>query len=258
MAEEKTIKLEIFRYNPETDDEPYFDTFDVPFKEDWVVLDAINWIKDHVDGTISHRWSCRMGVCGSCGMMVNGDPKLTCAAFLKDYMPGPIRVEPLANFPVERDLIIDFDPFMEKLTKVKPYIIRKNDDVNDPTGGEYLQSPADLALFKQYSMCINCMLCYAACPVLGHEPSFMGPAAIALGHRYNLDSRDEGTYERLDIMTEHDAVWGCTFVGECSVVCPKHVDPAGAIQGAKLSAALHSMKLDIVNEMFVFPKGAGK
>ncbi len=99
-----TIRFEIARYRPEKNDRPYLESFEVPFHADWVVLDALNYLKDEVDGTLSYRWSCRMGVCGSCGMMVNGVPSLTCSAFLRDYLPGPIRIEPLANFPVERDL----------------------------------------------------------------------------------------------------------------------------------------------------------
>ena len=109
---ERTITLEVFRYRPETEKEPVFQSYAVPFRDDWVVLDALNYLKDEVDGSISYRWSCRMGVCGSCGMMVNGTPKLTCAAFLKDYYPGPVRVEPLANFPVERDLIVNITDFV--------------------------------------------------------------------------------------------------------------------------------------------------
>ena len=97
MAE--TMKLEIFRYHPEKDNEPTFQTYEVPFLKDWVILDAINYIKDEIDGTLSYRWSCQMGVCGSCGMMINGVPKLSCAAFLKDYYPDKIRVEPLTGFP---------------------------------------------------------------------------------------------------------------------------------------------------------------
>ncbi|MCY3943282.1 MAG: succinate dehydrogenase/fumarate reductase iron-sulfur subunit [Gemmatimonadetes bacterium] len=246
---ERTITLELFRYHPETDSEPRFQSYEVPYNEDWVVLDAINWIKDHVDGTVTHRWSCRMGVCGSCGMMVNGEPVLTCAAFLKSYFPFAVRVEPLVNFPVERDLVVSMDGFMEKLEAVKPYMIR--DDVNDTSGGEFRQSPAELAKYKQFSMCINCMLCYAACPVVGHEEEFLGPAALALGHRYNKDSRDQGFAERMDVMLSDEAMWGCTFVGECSVVCPKHVDPAGAIQQAKAMGAQEYFK------RFVMPKGAG-
>src|SRR5574341_2428863 len=162
---EKTMKLEIFRYRPDQEDQPHFQTYEVPFQEEWVVLDAINYIKDQVDGTLSYRWSCRMGVCGSCGMMVNGVPKLTCATFLKDYYPDKIRVEPLTGFPVERDLVIVMDDFMNKLKAIKPWIIRREGDEKPIEEGEYLQTPAELAEYKQYSMCIRSMLCYAACPV---------------------------------------------------------------------------------------------
>ncbi len=230
----ETISLEVFRYHPEKDSEPGFQTYTVPFHEDWVVLDALNHIKDHIDGTLSYRWSCRMGVCGSCGMMVNGEPKLTCAAFLRHYYPKPIRVEPLANFPVIRDLVINLDDFMHKLKELKTWLIPK---VDKPVSeGEYLQTPEELAHYKQFSMCINCMLCYAACPVYGLEPQFLGPAAIALAQRYNLDSRDGAKDERNDVIAGSEGIWECTFVGECTKVCPKHVDPAGAIQQAKLQA----------------------
>jgi fumarate reductase iron-sulfur subunit len=237
--DETTIKLEIFRYHPDKDSEPSFQNYEVPYREDWVVLDAINWIKDNKDGSLTYRWSCRMGVCGSCGMMVNGTPKLSCAAFLKHYYPNPIRVEPLNNFPVERDLVIVLDSFMKKLDSVKPYLIRRAGQEKPVSEGEYRQSPAELAKYKQFSMCINCMLCYAACPVMGLEPEFLGPAAIALGMRYNLDSRDQARSERMDVIASHEAIWNCTFVGECSVVCPKNVDPAGAIQQAKLASMLN-------------------
>src|SRR5213596_2289546 len=112
------ITLEVTRYNPAHDEKPRPDTYEVPLRKEWVVLDALNYIKDHLDGSLSFRWSCRMGVCGSCGMMVNGVPKLTCAAFLKDYYPQPIRVEPLTNFPVIRDLIINLEDFLHKLKEL--------------------------------------------------------------------------------------------------------------------------------------------
>ena len=192
---EKTIEIEIFRYHPETDSEPTFQTYQAPYHEDWVVLDAINHLKNEVDGTLSYRWSCRMGVCGSCGMMVNGIPKLTCAAFLKEYYPNPIRVEPLQGFDVERDLVVEMKSFVDKIKSVKPWIVRREEEVRSLEDGEYRQTPAQLARFKQYSMCINCMLCYSACPVFALEPEFVGPAAIALGQRYNFDSRDQGRAE---------------------------------------------------------------
>ena len=213
------ITLQVARYRPEQQSDITFDEYEVPCPKEWVVLDGLNHIKDRLYGTLSYRWSCRMGICGSCGMNVNGEPKLTCATFLADYAPGPIRVEPLPNFPLIRDLIVDIGDFMQKLVRV-------------------------------FSMCINCMLCYAACPIYGLDPKFLGPAAIALAQRYNLDNRDEGASDRMEVLSEHEGIWGCTFVGECTKVCPKNVDPAGAIQRYKLTAALESMKA------FFMPRGA--
>ena len=242
------IKLQVARYRPEQESEATFDQYDVPCQKEWVVLDGLNHVKDRIDGTLAYRWSCRMGVCGSCGMMVNGEPKLTCATFLADYAPGPVRIEPLRNFPIVRDLIVDISDFMRKLATVKPWIVREEE--KPLSAGEYRQTPEQLDDYKQYSMCINCMLCYSACPVYGLDPHFIGPAAIALAQRYNLDSRDEGAAERVAVLSEHDGIWGCTFVGECTRVCPKNVDPAGAIQRYKLTAAVETMKA------FFMPKGA--
>ena len=227
-----TIKITVTRYNPETSSEHFTQSYTIPYKEDMVVLDALNYIKNHVDGTLTHRWSCRMGVCGSCGMMVNGDAKLTCATFLRDYYPGEVQVDPLAHFPVIRDLVIDMSDFMDKLLEIKPWIIRSEEKPLEE--GEYLQSPDELNLYKQFSMCINCMICYSACPVYGHDQSFLGPAAIALAHRYNMDSRDEGQDQRAEIIGSHEGIWECTFVGECTRVCPENVDPAAAIQRSKV------------------------
>src|SRR5216683_5145518 len=142
-----TVTLAVARYRPEEESEPTVETYEVPFRKDWVVLDALNHIKDKLDGTLSFRWSCRMGVCGSCGMTVNGRPKLTCAAFLSDHLPGPIRVEPLRYFPVMRDLVVDITDFLRKLTKVKPWIIR--DQAWPLEEGEYRQTPEQLDVYKQ-------------------------------------------------------------------------------------------------------------
>ena len=241
-----TITLDIARYRPGQEAEPTLQSYDVPLRDDWVVLDGLNYVKDELDGTLSYRWSCRMGICGSCGMTVNGEPKLTCATFLTEYAPGPIRVEPLGNFPVLRDLVVDIDDFLDKLSRVKPWIVRDEAPVSE---GEYLQTPEELEEFRQYSMCINCMLCYSACPVYGIDEEFVGPAAIALAQRYNLDSRDEGAADRLDVLIHPDGLWGCTFVGDCTRVCPKHVDPAGAIQRYKLTVAMDTLK------SYLLPRG---
>lgn len=234
MTAAPMISLTVARYQPERDTVPGRQSYTIPYREDMVVLDALNYIKNYLDGSLAFRWSCRMGICGSCGMTVNGTPTLTCAAFLRDFYPGEVFVEPLASFPVIRDLVIDMTDFLHKLRSVQPWIVRTRE--RSLQEGEYRQTPEQLEAYHQYSACINCMLCYAACPVYAMEPEFLGPAAIALGRRYNLDSRDQGGIERLRALANSRGIWDCTYVGECSVVCPKSVDPAKAIQQTKLDA----------------------
>lgn len=237
---QQTITLEVQRYSPDQDAEPRLQKFEVPYRNDWVVLDALNYIKDQLDGTLTYRWSCRMGVCGSCGMMVNGEPKLTCATFLSSYAPGAVRVESLRYFAVVRDLVTEITDFMAKLKKAKLWLLRQEE--KPLSEGEFLQTPGQMDDYKQFSMCINCTLCYSACPVYGLDPEFIGPAVLALAQRYNMDSRDQGAQERLAILQHPEGIWGCTFVGECTRVCPKHVDPAGAIQQYKITALMEWAK----------------
>jgi fumarate reductase iron-sulfur subunit len=227
-AQKKTFV--VTRFDPDRDREPRTQRYEIPVRPDWKVLDALNYIKDEVDPTLSHRWSCRMAVCGSCGMMVNGEPRLTCKDALDQY-GEVVEVAPLSNFPVVRDLVSDIEGFMERFKRVKPWIVRAKERAVEE--GTFRQTPQELEDFRQFSMCINCMLCYAACPVVGNDPHFLGPAAIALGHRYNLDTRDEGAAERNQVFLEHGGVFSCSYANECSEVCPKHVDPAAAVQQAK-------------------------
>lgn len=234
------ITLQVARYRPEQEREPTTQSYQLPLREEWTVLDGLNHIKDRIDGTLSYRWSCRMGICGSCGMMVNGEPKLGCATFLAEYAPGPVHIEPLSNFPIIRDLVVDIDDVMRKLAEVTPWIVREDDQPHQE--GEYLQTPTELDEYQRYSMCINCMLCYSACPSYALDPVFIGPAAIAVAQRYNLDSRDQGSRERMDVLSAPDGVWACTSVGACTSACPKGVDPAGAIQRYKLTSATEALK----------------
>src|SRR5947199_3160896 len=136
---EPTITLNVTRYRPGQDRAPTKQAYTVPYKQDWVVLDALNYIKDQVDGSVTYRWSCRMGVCGSCGMMVNYQPRLTCSTFLREFYPKPIVVQPLENFPVIRDLVVDVTDFMDKLKEVMPWIVRDSDEPEQR--GEYFQTP---------------------------------------------------------------------------------------------------------------------
>ena len=231
----KTIEIEVLRYRPEQEDTPVWQRYTVPFSDDMSVLQGLQQIKDEQDGTLGFRWSCRMAICGSCGMMVQGKPRLACQTFLRDLLPGPVRVEALAHFPIERDLIVSVEGFVKKLEGIKPYIIPKTS--RTLAEGEYLQTPHQLEAFEQYSSCINCMLCYSACPQFGLDPDFTGPGVLALLHRYNADSRDGGQAERAQVMNAEEGVWSCTAVGYCSEVCPKGVDPANAVNQNKVNSA---------------------
>ena len=250
MAETtRSIEIEVLRYRPEQEDAPVWQRYTVPFTDDMSVLQGLQQIKDDQDGSLSFRWSCRMAICGSCGMMVDGKPKLSCQTFLRDLLPGPVRIEALAHFPIERDLIVSVDKFVDKLEAIKPYLIPK--EPRTLAQGEYLQTPAQLQQYEQFSSCINCMLCYAACPQYGLDDKFVGPGVLALLHRYNADSRDGGREQRMEVVNANEGVWSCTAVGYCSVVCPKHVDPAHAVNQNKVNSAKDYFL------RIVAPKGGG-
>lgn len=246
----KVITIEVLRYRPEQDTAPVAQEYIVPFTDDMSVLQGLQYIKDELDGTLSFRWSCRMAICGSCGMMIDSVPKLACQTFLRDFYPNTVRVEALAHFPIERDLVIVMDDFMEKLDSIKPYIIPEKPRALSE--GEYLQTPAERHLYEQFSSCINCLLCYAACPQYGLNSNFIGPGAMALLHRYNLDNRDSGKEQRMPLVHAEEGVFNCTAVGYCSEVCPKKVDPANAVNINKTESASDYFL------RFVTPKGACK
>ena len=236
QPEARSIAIEVLRYQPDAAAAPYLQRFDVPFTPDMSVLQGLQYIKDRLDGSLTFRWSCRMAICGSCGLMVDGVPCLGCRTFLRDHWPGPVRVEALAHFPIERDLVVDAGDFIEKLPRIMPYLVPK--EAKLLAAGEQLQTPEELARFEDFSHCINCMLCYAACPQYGLDRKFIGPGLTALLHRYNMDSRDGAKRERMELVNSTEGVWSCTAVGYCSEVCPKHVDPANAVNVNKMESAL--------------------
>ena len=190
-----------------------------------------------------------MGICGSCGMLVDGEPKLTCATFLADYAPGPIRVEPLRNFPIIRDLIVDVGDFMRKLVRVKPWIVRQAE--KPLSEGEYLQTPRGDGRVQtvQHVHQLHAVLLRPARSTASTRSSSV-PRPSPSRNATTSTPAMHGAAERMEVLSEHEGIWGCTFVGECTKVCPKHVDPAGAIQRYKLTAAVESMK------SFFMPRGA--
>ena len=232
----RMIKIQCLRFEPSGNAAPRFQSYQVPFDDDMSVLEGLQYIKDHIDGSLTFRWSCRMAICGSCGMMINGVPALACHSFLRDYFPAALRIEPLEHFPIIRDLVIDQSGFLNQLEAVRPYLIPRQDI--PLAAGPHRQTPRQMEHYYSYSQCINCLLCYAACPQYGLDPGFIGPAALALLHRYNADSRDQGWSARRDIVNAEQGVWSCTLVGYCSEVCPKDVDPAHAINQNKVNSTL--------------------
>jgi fumarate reductase iron-sulfur subunit len=245
-----TISMQVMRYRPEQDEAPWWQTFEVPYTDDMSVLQGLQAIKDDLDGSLSFRWSCRMAICGSCGVMVNGKPRLGCKTFLREHAGKGVRIEPLAHFPIERDLVVNIEDFIGKLESITPYIVPRTNRSLDE--GEHLQTPRQLANFEPYSSCINCLLCYAACPQYGLDSSFLGPGALALLHRYNADSRDGARARRMELVNAEEGVWSCTAVGYCSEVCPKGVDPANAVNQNKVASAKEYFL------RFVAPKGGAR
>jgi fumarate reductase iron-sulfur subunit len=232
---EQTLRVTVTRQEP--GEAPRDETFDVPFDDRTSVLDALDWIKDHSEPSLTFRWSCRMGVCGSCGVMVNGRPVLGCETTVAGYRTSGITVGPMAHATVQRDLAVDTDEFLAKLRGVSPWMLPTPDagPADGPATVDVLavhsQTPGQVEAYKGLSQCIDCMLCYAACPVLDDVTGFTGPAAIATARRWDLDSRDDGNATRFSALAENEeGIWPCVQVGACTRACPKGVDPAKAIR----------------------------
>jgi succinate dehydrogenase / fumarate reductase iron-sulfur subunit len=241
---EKVI-FKIKRFDPEKQ-EFYWKEYEITTYRGMTVLDALLKIKEEQDSSLAFRYSCRMGICGSCGMVINGMPRLACqtqvGAIATEGNPV-ITVEPLYNYPPIRDLFTDFTSFFEKHKSVKPYLIRKDPQETETGDAEFAMTPEEYEDIYQFSLCISCGVCYAACPVAASDPLYLGPQALAYAWRYVSDVRDEGYEERLKIVDTEHGCHRCHFAASCSAVCPKVVDPAMGIQ--KLRSALYKKKLGL-------------
>ena len=225
----KTITLKISRFNPEHDEASGFMEFNVQYEKWTTVLEAILDVKKHHDHSVAVRYSCRQATCGSCGMIINGKPRLACFTKISELDSNTITVEPMNNFPVIRDLAVKFEKLFDTHQKIKPYLIRDDTElVSDQK--EFLQTPQEVEQYIQFANCIKCGLCNSACPTMATDSSFVGPQALAQAYRYVADSRDKGKDSRLKIIDDSHGIWRCHFAGSCSQVCPKGVDPAMGIQ----------------------------
>ena len=236
------IKIKLKRWDPERKSYKT-NVYEVPVYRGMTVLDGLIWIKENVDRTVSYRASCRMGLCGSCGMVINGKPMLACETQILHLNSSEITVEPLYNYEPIKDVVADFHAFLNKQKAIKPYLIRKDEGEQINPTREYLQTPEEWNLYIQFAMCITCGLCYSACPTTATDPRYLGPQALMNLYRFFMDSRDEGNHIRLEIADQPDGVWGCHLATGCSEVCPKGVDPALAIQLLRKEILKKSLKL---------------
>ncbi|MFL6377251.1 MAG: succinate dehydrogenase/fumarate reductase iron-sulfur subunit [Nitrososphaeraceae archaeon] len=233
------IILKVFRANVAMHQErPSFDSFEIPLKRWTTVLDALIYAKSYIDSSIGIRYSCRMASCGSCGMKINGIPRLACYTNISELEGDTVVCEPLPNFPHIRDLVTDFSQFFNHHKEMSPYIhnekadieAKANQEIQEHILSEFKQTPEDVEKYLQFSYCIRCGLCYSACPTVATDTKFPGPQALSQAYRYYADTRDNGDKQRMNSIDNRHGIWRCHFAGSCSQVCPKGVDPALGIQ----------------------------
>jgi succinate dehydrogenase / fumarate reductase iron-sulfur subunit len=239
----KEVIYRIRRFDPRTDRAPHWEEYRIPYTPGLTVLDGLWRIKETVSPSLAWRSSCRMGVCGSCGMLINGSPRLACNTQISELGTATVAVAPLPNFAILRDLVPDLMPAISTHQALMPFIVR--DDVGGPQNpaGELWQSAHELEQYLQFSYCIKCGCCMAACPTYATDQEYSGPMPLGQAHRYNSDTRDGGFAVRKELLTGGRGPWRCHFAGECSRVCPKGVDPAKAIQLMKRELVFDYLRL---------------
>lgn len=228
------ITLKIKRFDPEKDKSPYFKEYTVDADPTDRLLDAINEVKWHQDGTLTYRRSCAHGICGSDALLINGKNRLACQVLIK-ALGTKITIEPLIGFKVIKDLVVDMEPFFEKYKSIKPYLIN-DDDIGESE--ERLQSPKDRERYDDTTKCILCGACTGSCPSFWANDDYVGPAAIVQAHRFIFDSRDKGKDERMDVLNDTFGVWRCRTIFNCVDACPRSINVTKAIQEVKKALLL--------------------
>lgn len=224
------VTFRIRRFLPEFDDEPHWEDYTIALYPTDRVLTALEKIKGELDGTLSFRRSCGHGICGSDAMRINGRNRLACKTLVKDLdISKPITVEAIKGLPLEKDMIVDMEPFFAAYRQVLPFLIPEG---HEPTR-ERLQSAEDRARFDDTTKCILCAACTSSCPVFWTDGQYFGPAAIVNAHRFIFDSRDEAAQVRLDILNDKEGVWRCRTTFNCSEACPRGIEVTKAISEVK-------------------------
>ena len=239
MSETRKITIKAFRFNAETDYLPYYKKYEMEIGKDELILDLLNRIKWEHDGSFSYRRSCRHGICGACGIKVNGKATLACkqnAMELVELFGDELVFEPQSQKRAIKDMIIDKGDFWEKHAEVKPYV---ETEVDPHPTSETIMTPKQVENFLDADYCIQCGNCHYACPVIEVNEDYLGPAAFAAAYRFTVDPRDEAGRERLEKTAELGAgVWDCVKCFECAEACPKDVNPIEKI------TKLHNMQFE--------------
>lgn len=231
------MRFSIFRFNPETDEKPRMQDYDIALEPtDRMLLDALVRIRAF-DDSLTLRKSCREGVCGSDAMNINGRNGLACITKL-DSLKEPVVLRPLPGQPVIRDLVVDMTQFFKQYFSVKPYLINRDQAPEK----ERLQSPVERAELDGLYECILCACCSSACPSFWWNPDkFVGPAGLLQAYRFIVDSRDQATEERLDDLNDVYRLFRCRTIMNCTEVCPKGLSPARAIEKIRLRLTKNSL-----------------
>ena len=219
----------ILRFDPAEDECPYFEDFRYETEEKKSLLEALMDIRNEQDPTLSFRYSCREAVCGSCGMVINGKFDLACRTMAESLGSSLIVIEPLPNLEIQKDLIVDLEPFWEALHKVEPYLFAADDR---PKKGHRVEDRV-MERIEQFANCIMCGCCYSACPVVSRDERYLGPAALAKLYRFVRDPRDRRGFSRWSRVSTETGVWGCDTVFRCNEVCPRYVRPADGIEALR-------------------------
>ncbi len=236
------VRFKVQRYDPEGDERPHYQNYTISLPERSTVLDGLMKIKDELDGTLSFRRACRAAICGSCGVRINGLCRLACKTQVAPLLnsTSEVLVEPLANMPITKDLVVDMDLFWKKLRSIKPWLI--SDEAALSLDRENLMSNRKARELEEVSTCVLCACCYAACPVVTTHPEYIGPSALNKAFRFLSDPRDIADKERLKLVDSENKTWRCHTIFNCVDSCPKRIPITSSIQEMKKQAMLRKLR----------------
>jgi succinate dehydrogenase iron-sulfur subunit len=236
-------KIRVRRYDPSGNERADYQSYAIEMPQSATVLDTLLATRENIDGSLAFRCACRSAICGSCAMRVNGESRLACKTkIIEASRHGePVTLEPLANLPTLKDLVADMGPFYDKLRAIVPWLAA--DPEKRAPVREYLVDAARSTKLSQFAACIQCGVCYSACPIVSLDDRYLGPAALAKAYRFCHDPRDDAKRERLSCLAQEHGLWRCHTIFSCHEWCPKGVNPTEAIQNLKKMALLKRLGL---------------